>query len=355
MQVESRREIKVSIGILAHNEELVIGGMLESLFTQTIFKPEGKWRDSIEVICLPNGCTDQTLTRINDGYKQASLIGIDESLIAKELIEPGKANAWNVLVHEMVSASTQYIVLLDADIELGSGDVLERMLDALELNSHAVIAVDEPKKDVVKKADPTFYEKFLMGIATSQTTDCPAICGQLYVGRASALRKLFLPKGLTVEDGFLRLMILTDGLTLPQDCRKIVLVPSAFHYFETVYGLGELLDHEVRIIGGTVINHLLRDYLSKKISEQGGDACSLARDFSNENPDWVANYINELWQAQGIGALPKRMWTRRFYWPQNQTFSPARWLKTFIRSIPEWVLLVLVLIRMRNRQLVGRW
>lgn len=354
MQIEAHNAPRISIGILAHNEEAVISAMLGSLFQQSIFAATSPWFNRIEVICLPNGCNDATGQKVAESFEHAKN-GVGARLILKELHEPGKANAWNVFVHDMAAPTSEYIVLLDADIVLGGTDVLERMLNALESDSQAVVAVDDPKKDIVKKDNLSAYEKFLLLIAAPQMTDCPGICGQLYVARAQALKKLFLPKGLTVEDGFLRLMLLTNGLLSPQDCRKIVLVPGAYHYYETVYRIGEIVNHEIRILGGTVINHLLKDYLGSEVNKSGADACAVARTFSLQNPNWVADYINAQWQKLGISAIPRRMWVRRFYWPRNRSPFLIWWVKTLVRTIPEWILLILVVLRMRNGQVVGRW
>ena len=51
----------LSNGVMAWNEEVSIGPMLESLFQQSIFQHLAALGQACEVICLTNGCTDRTV------------------------------------------------------------------------------------------------------------------------------------------------------------------------------------------------------------------------------------------------------------------------------------------------------
>jgi hypothetical protein len=55
--------LRLSLGLLAHNEEAGIGAMLADLFAQTIFDDGHQARlglAAVELVCVPNGCTDAT-------------------------------------------------------------------------------------------------------------------------------------------------------------------------------------------------------------------------------------------------------------------------------------------------------
>ena len=52
--------LMVSIGIIAWNEEVGIGAMLESVFQQTLFAELGRRGRRCEIVCVTNGCTDRT-------------------------------------------------------------------------------------------------------------------------------------------------------------------------------------------------------------------------------------------------------------------------------------------------------
>ncbi len=96
----------VSIGILAHNEEKYIHQTLLSLFQQSVFHdPEknpgvSKW----DIVVVPNGCQDKTAsiarTTLDKLVKQANTEAAITCQV-NELAEPGKANAWNVTIHEL--------------------------------------------------------------------------------------------------------------------------------------------------------------------------------------------------------------------------------------------------------------
>ena len=55
-----RAPICISIGVLAWNEEEAIGTTLQSLFQQSLFAQLKQRSLRCEVICVVNGCTDQT-------------------------------------------------------------------------------------------------------------------------------------------------------------------------------------------------------------------------------------------------------------------------------------------------------
>jgi len=87
----------ISVCILAHNEELGITGVLESLQNQTI-KPE-------EILLCANGCTDNTI-KVAESFKK----GLCKVIVLKKA---SKAAAWNVLWKK---SSGRYIAFMDGDI-----------------------------------------------------------------------------------------------------------------------------------------------------------------------------------------------------------------------------------------------
>jgi|GEM_PF-4817134 len=93
--------MKLSIGILAHNESDSIAVLLNSLSQQSLFTCINS-NHSIEVIIVPNGCTDdtaaiahKTLEELNSNVNIAPLTGK-----VCEVEEAGKSNAWNLFIHQ---------------------------------------------------------------------------------------------------------------------------------------------------------------------------------------------------------------------------------------------------------------
>ncbi len=61
---------------------------------------------------------------------------------------------------------------------------------------------------------------------------------------ADALRRIWLPHGLPVEDGFLAAMLVTDGFTHAPDPNAIAYVADASHFYEPVAGVGDFVRHD---------------------------------------------------------------------------------------------------------------
>lgn len=352
---QTKSPVLISIGILAHNEESVIRVMLTDLFRQSIFAAECEWSDQIEVICLPNGCSDTTADIARDVFLEADQQGIQALKSVVDIPEAGKTNAWNVFVHELSAASAQYIVLIDADIEFASTDAIEKMVISIVADKNAVVAVSQPIKDVAKNKYPSLYEKFLLGVAVDIGDVGPALAGSLYIARATPLKKIYMPKGLTVEDGFLRAMLLTEGFTAPEDITKIIRAPGVAHYYETLRSFPSILQHEIRVLGGTIMNTVLFDYFSSQLPVEGGDAGQMVRRLSEKSPNWVSEYITQEWKKRGVGIISSGYFWRRFGQPRGNTNWLIHSVKMIVRTGFDWVLALFVLDRLRKGTLVGRW
>src|SRR5262249_40117038 len=138
---------KISIGILAYNEERRIGATLRSVFAQDVFQ-----QFETDVIIVANGCTDNTVavaTRSLEDYKP--LWCPRGSARVEEVPIAGKANAWNQFVHDFSSRQASVLVLMDADIILSTNNTISSMVSTLERTPEAVVCVDRPVKDIAAK------------------------------------------------------------------------------------------------------------------------------------------------------------------------------------------------------------
>src|SRR4051812_24833401 len=111
--------ITVSIGIMAWNEETSIVPMLNSLFEQSIFRHLAARHQRCEIVCLANGCTDQTVAVANAIFARVerhhpARLGLVTRV--EDIVLPGRNNAWNRFVHEFSARETRFICLMDADI-----------------------------------------------------------------------------------------------------------------------------------------------------------------------------------------------------------------------------------------------
>lgn len=251
----------VTIGMLARNEAGVVGNTIASLLGQSIFDPATAGSlgiARIELRIVPNGCTDNT-----SEVARVALAGHDRPHVCAlvcEQAESGKSRAWNTLVHELAPSDTNLFVFLDADIEIDSSTVIEQLIVALREWPETFVTTSEPLKRFPTKERSSLQRKFSVR-ASSQASDPNAICGQLYCGRAEALRRIWLPVATPGEDGFLCAMVKTDGFTHPPIEETVRRVPGALHYYEPDRGIAGFVKHEARLLAGTAVNIYLFEYL----------------------------------------------------------------------------------------------
>jgi glycosyltransferase involved in cell wall biosynthesis len=288
---------RLAIGILAHNEAETLPVMLESLFEQSIFREHLDAVQSVDVVCVPNGCRDDTA-----GVAQRTLerlnAAIGRNLVTFRVVslaEPGKANAWNHCVHEL-TRDADYVCMLDADIVFGERETIARAVEVLDADARVCVATDLPLKRPSREHDGTPLAA-LSNLFTRASPPGPSdICGQFYCARGSVLRRIWLPPGLPVEDGMLRALIITDEFRSPEDDRRIVRAPGATHYFEPYVNVAQVWHHKKRLMIGSTLNILLFQYLWENSKPDG--AGPLLRKKLEQDPAWLARYLQTAIDAQ---------------------------------------------------------
>ena len=300
--------MRVSIGLLAYNESQNIRSTLTSLFQQSLFSNLSDY-EALEIIVVPNGCTDNTAQIARESLSELTALFRPPQLRWQvcELQQPGKCNAWNHYVHYFSDVEADNLILIDADIEFLNPDTLQNLLRGLEENSDAWVTKDVPIKDIALKSRKNLFERL-----SAKVTDYPesAICGQLYCARARVVRQIWMPLGLSVEDGFLAATIKTDLFTTTEDKRRVRLVPNASHVFEAYVSLPKLLDHEKRIVLGTIVNAYLFAYLWANCSPSQ-DAGVVTRTNYEQNPYWVKQIVDQAFTNRGWWLIPNWMMFRR--------------------------------------------
>ncbi|NEQ67141.1 MAG: glycosyltransferase [Symploca sp. SIO2D2] len=309
--------MNISIGIVAYNESASIGKMLHSLFQQSLFnKPISDTK--IEIVVVPNGCTDDTAIVAKNTLKELITPSLHSNIEWRvcEVEEAGKSNAWNVYVHQLSNSAANYLFLMDSDIQLLDTQTLGSMLHILETMPEAWVAVDKPIKDVTIKENKNFMEQLsasVSGLSGSKAVEGGAawICGQLYCARAEVLRKIWLPTKLSAEDSFVYTMIVTDGLKSPEEANRVILAPSASHVFEAHTSINHLLRHEKWLIHANTINELIySDLLDDDNRHQ--DAGLWIKQRNEQDPLWLNKLIQNAIQKKGWWLIPKFTLIRRF-------------------------------------------
>ena len=313
--------MKITIGILAYNEADSIPRILHSLSQQSLFQDNNKDK-IVEVIVVPNGCSDRTAEVARNVLHSAQF-----SWQVCEVEEAGKSNAWNLFIHQFSASDTDFFFLMDADIMLYARDTLEKMLDVLIQNPEYWVSLDRLIKDVELKENKNLLEKLSVAVSKSSNEGQLYICGQLYCVRASALSNIWMPAGLPVEDGFLTQMIISENFTIknPTFEKRIVRVNEASHVFEAYTNPIELINHEVRVVVGIVINIFLTYYFNKKCNEQL-TAGTLIAQMNQENHFWLDDFVKNTLAKKSWWVIPISLVFRRYRSLQNHSL-----LKAFLR------------------------
>ena len=184
---------------------------------------------------------------------------------------------------------------MDADIIIHGRETLWNMYRALEDSPQAMVAVDQPVKEIVLKEHKSFAERISLA-ASGMTRSAPAqISGQLYAIRATAARKIFLPRDLAAcEDGFIKSLVCTDFLTSETRPDRVVTADEAAHIFQSYHKPSDLLRNQKRQMIGQTLVHLLVDNHLKKLPL--ADRLNLAatlQSIETQDPAWLKKLTAE--------------------------------------------------------------
>jgi len=253
----------ISIAIFAWNEERIIGSTLSSLFGQSIFAELSRQGRSCEIICVVNGCSDETPVVANRVLEMQSRVHpYDHAFTGRveNLKERGKLNAWNKFVHALSAKEAEVLIMMDADIGLYQPQTLWNMVRTLDTDLEANIAVDRPQKDIILKEHKNLRDRLSMAMSRMTSSADAQLCGQLYAIRSSVARNIFLPKDLAAcEDGFIKALVCTDFLAHGVFPKRIKLAPNAEHVFEAYTSPVAILKNQKRQVIGQTIVHILVD------------------------------------------------------------------------------------------------
>jgi glycosyltransferase involved in cell wall biosynthesis len=350
----------ISIGVLAYNEEKNIGRTLASLFQQSIFTRSTGLDVQWQVIVVPNGCKDATAAVATQALQAevAQVSTTSVSFVVEPLTKPGKSNAWNELIHRIADPRTEVFVLMDADIEFGHPDTIFHCVQRLLTEPHVRAVVDLPLKDFTRKPKLSLLERLSAKTSKANLAGNVGISGQFYCARGNTLRSVWMPVGLSVEDGFLAAMVITDGFREQPDPTRIVRAADATHYFEGLTRLRDVVQHEVRIVVGSVLNcHLCWDTLMFLTPPDGPGAGAMVKSLNESQPDWYTRMMTNMIVNRGRWTIPRGWVFERFgNWRRGGTFE--RW-----RGLPRRVVVLmfdafvywLANRKLRSGRAVGYW
>jgi glycosyltransferase involved in cell wall biosynthesis len=348
----------ISIGILAWNEEECIGGTLRSLLAQSLIRELSPARDRrIEVIVVPNGCADGTAGEASLTLQQGA-VSLPDGVFSwrvEEVAEPGKVNAWNLFVHRFSDPQADYIFLMDADIRFGHPDTLKNMVLALERHAHAAVSTDLPQKHIGAKRRKSVSDRISLAVSGITQAAPGQLTGQLYCARGPLLRRVHMPLGLLVEDGFLKQMLCTNLLREPGDNRRVVRAPDASHIFEAYTGVKDVFFNQRRQQIGHTVYTYLRDYLQQHVGDN--DAGQIIAENNARDPDWFRALIRERAERGGWWIIYPGAFSVR--WRRLRSFSPLQAVLRLPVATVAFLMDVVVLAaanrKLKTGQLAGVW
>lgn len=304
--------MKISIGILAHNEAENIEATLQSVFQQSIFG-DNSFVEDVEIIVIPNGCEDATSqVAVNALSLLVRNTFPNVTWVVHELDKAGKSYAWNVYIHELLSADAKYCFLMDADIILLNPQTLGQLIKTLESAPEAWVSIDKPVKDITFKLQKNILEHLSIAVSTLQgASNNKGLCGQLYCGHSDKLKRIWMPVGLPAEDGFLQNMVLTNCFQSPKNNNRILFAHDASHSFSAYTSLRALLRHEIRIVIGSTINSFIFEYL-KQHSHAQLHAGTLIKQKNQDDSLWLHDLIQSTIAQKGWWLIPSWFLLRRF-------------------------------------------
>jgi len=298
--------LRLDIGILAHNEERDLPEMLGDLCQQTLLADPAV---DIQIYFLANGCSDNTVS-----VAQAEIDRMPADLARRfqviDRAEPGKSRTMNWFLREHLRPEADLVMFVDSDIRLPMAGSMAHMVSEMRSRPELFVFTSRPVKDVVHNKTPLGPVGRLIAAGREGLTDYRrSIAGSLFVLRADFARRLYIPAGLPVEDGFIRGMILTEFLSQPEDFTRIDGHHDVFHLYESVLTPGALVRHQTRIVLGSAVNAAMYKRM-RRIAPTAAKAITLLQEAS-ENDSWLAQMLKEELPQAPYGYIPFRFLTKR--------------------------------------------
>lgn len=299
--------VKLAIAVLAHNEEKGIEETLQGLLQQSVFAKDPLGVE-ITVFVIANGCTDDTVAISKRALSQLEAQH-DFRWQVVDLEGAGKANAWNFFVHDLLSVDVDYAAIMDADIGFGERDTITKCIRMLEASPRQMVATPLLVKYFPKGQSSQIGKLFVKAFSGTADSTFHTIAGAFYCARAAALKEVFMPHGIVIEDGFLRAMILTSGLTTPEEYERIQTPPEATVCHVPYTRLSEIFRYQVRQAKGTAINLFIYDELDQ-LPRSFRARMEEVQTRNRTNPEWVMRLVRGM-ASHSRQLIPKDYTFRR--------------------------------------------
>lgn len=299
--------MKVTIGLFARDEERDLPALMEDLSRQDIFRDASF---DARILILANGCTDATVAVARDMLARLPA-HFSGRVRVMDLEQGGKSRTAHRFIHDFSGPEDDILGFMDADIRLPDPQALRKMAQMLRDRSELLVLTSRPVKDTVLSGTARGMVPRLIAMGGDGLTDWrKSICGQLFMTRAAAVRRIGIPTGLPVEDGFFRAMLLTGLLSRPEDLSVIDGHPEVFHVYRSIDTLPALVRHQARIVIGSAINAAIYRKIRAQTQSEAEAHDLLMQAAADEG--WLQTVIAQELPRRPYGYVPFEMIGKRW-------------------------------------------
>lgn len=314
--------MRLSIGILAYNEASSIGRTIESVYAQDVFRRLPEPLTAVEVVCVPNGCKDDTADAARRAFEKFAPAGAAYSWRVVELVKGGKTNAWNEFVHSIADPASDAVMMLDGDVRLVTAGLIGALARELAGQPEALLASPRTIKHIALKERPTLFERLSLRLGELNGSRPHGFAGCCYMIRGAVARRIWFPEGMVGEDAFLNGLVLTDLCRSKEQGARVARALDERVLFEAYTKPGKVYRvlRRQAVTRGT--NAILWTYLWATVTSDA-DAGEIIRRNNEADPEWYRKLIRAHVERSGWWVMPKGVLTRRLRYLRNLSVAKA--------------------------------
>jgi glycosyltransferase involved in cell wall biosynthesis len=312
--------IKISVGVVARNEEAGIVPALESVLHQTVFRNAASLGFETELIVIANGCTDRTVEVTEEFFAKARREfpeGGAVSLRLEAVPEAGFANAWNLLAHTYSRPDADFIYFVNADIIMDQAEAFEWMLHEIQKDIRIQVVSPVGRKHIEAARCKTFCDRLnLMVTRFTEKNQTAQVRGHCFCARAAAMRSIWLPKRFPgAVDGCFKRMIVSNMVSAPDNPVRIGVAQNAGYTFEAYRTFRDIYYRRVRLfVGQTFIETLMRHLKTMRTEQPTVNLAAYLRARDETDPAWLHRLVQLNIHVNGLYATMPSPWFRFRFW-----------------------------------------
>jgi glycosyltransferase involved in cell wall biosynthesis len=313
-------ELKLSVGVVAWNEESSIAAALESILKQTVFRNAKELGFEAELIVIANGCTDNTVEVTDEFFEKARREFPENGPVRLRLEivpEAGFANAWNLLAHTYSRPDADFIYFVNADIVIDQPEAFEWMLNELQKDSGMQVVSPVGRKHIEAAKCKTFCDRLNLAVTRfTEKNQTAQVRGHCFCARAAAMRSVWLPTRFPgAVDGAFKRMIISKMASTQDKPSRIGLARNAGYTFEAYRTFADIYHRRVRLfVGQTFIEALMRHLKTMRSEQPDLNLMAYLRARDEADPSWLNRLVQLSIYVNGLFATMPSPWFRFRFW-----------------------------------------